>query len=85
MKNELLIAANENPNKEWHWVDWWCNFLNAVEEGLVNDPYHSLSGDQRMKLISDELRVHSAIIDFKNKILIFDTEEDKLEFLLAWS
>jgi len=84
MTYELIIGGNENPNSGEVWVSWWCNFLNAVEEDTFYQ-YCSLSEQQQTKLINDKINNYNAVIDFKNAVIIFESQEDQLEFLLAWS
>lgn len=82
MSKIVLKLTYGNPNVPGHPKDFWLKFLAANDISLLRWYWH------REYRITREIQIllypYSAGLDVENDQLIFESEADKLEFLLTW-
>lgn len=80
--NETMMNTDKNFLYFQDGVPWW----DTLFDELANK--HVGSHDEKITLLATELEQYNAKIGFnkKNKLILrFDSQEDKLAFLLRWS
>lgn len=68
-KIELALQFNECPV-------YWQNMITYIREHGTGFLHES---------ISEYMKTFNAVVDFPNRTITFETEEDKLAYILRWS